>query len=61
MLPDELFTNSHEFLRVVMTLRSWPPCYRSLALYASDHWSNEELIERAGRVPVDDEVRGRIQ
>ena len=49
---DELYTDSPEFLRVVMILRAMAPEYRSFALHAALFGSNDELVERALRVDL---------
>ena len=53
MPPDEssLFTDSLEFLSLVAQLRSVAPQYRSLALFASDHWTDAQFFERLQRAP----------
>lgn len=60
MMSDEL-TYPADYMAAVMALRALPPALRALALGASIHWSNEELIERALNVPLDGEARGILQ
>jgi hypothetical protein len=50
-----------EFVRAVMMLRALHPQRQLLALHCALFWSSAEVVERACRVPLDDEVRGMLQ
>ena len=58
---EETYTDSIEFLKAVWALRAMPPRFRALARQAADCWTDEKLIERSLRIPVDDEIRGTLQ
>jgi hypothetical protein len=45
-MTDDLYTNSTDFLRVVIEMKSLPPFYHSLALHAADYWTMEDLRRR---------------
>ena len=55
MSLDDPITESWQFLRIVMFMRSVAPQYRHLAHYAADIWSDKELVDRvlAAKIPDD--------
>jgi hypothetical protein len=53
-MDDELFSNSTQFLQVVIAMKELPPFFRSMAHHAADFWSMDDLQRRVdASVPWD--------